>query len=196
MKRVAAVAMVSVALSGAHTFAAEPASAGATELPLATERVSASADECAVWRRERSFAKSVESHDAGAFASHLHSGAVFNAGTDGADRGREDIVRSWAGIVEGNAVVLRWRPGIVTIGGEPRIAISRGPYILQTIKDGAAAFSVGFYQTVWLFDSKDATWRVLFDGGASTPLKVGDRAAADIWVAAQPMSDCANSEPP
>jgi hypothetical protein len=196
MRRALALAAVSMALVGACAFAAEPAPVDATALPLATERVAASADECAVWRRERSFARSVESHDASAFASHLHSGAVFNAGTDGADRGRDDIVKSWAGIVEGKAVVLRWRPGIVTIGGEPRIAVSRGPYILQTTKEGAAAFSVGFYQTVWLFDSKDAAWRVLFDGGASTPLKVADRAAADTWVAAQAMSDCAGSAPP
>jgi hypothetical protein len=196
MKRAVAVAVVFIALVGARGFAAEPASADATALPPATERLPASADECAVWRRERSFARSAESHDASAFASHLHAGAVFNAGTDGADRGRDDIVKSWAGILEGKAVLLRWRPGIVTIGGEPRIAVSRGPYILQTTKDGAAMFNVGFYQTVWLFDSKDAAWRVLFDGGASTPLKVADRAAADTWVAAQAMSDCVSSAPP
>jgi hypothetical protein len=44
---------------------------------------------------------------------------------------------------------------------------------------------------VWLRDAKDGTWRVLFDAGASTPLKVADRAAADAWVAEQPMNDCA-----
>jgi hypothetical protein len=192
----AACVMVAGGLASARTRAAEPAPADPSALPLASQRLLASADECAVWRRERSFAQSVERHDAGAFASHLHAGAVFNAGTEGADRGRDEVVKSWAGIVEGKGVLLRWRPGIVTIGGEPRIAVSRGPYILQTSKEGAAAFSVGFYQTVWLFDPKDAAWRVLFDGGASTPLKVADRAAADAWVAAQSMSDCVASAPP
>ena len=54
----------------------------AAALPLAIKRVAASADECSVWRREQSFARSVERHDAGAFASHLHAGTVFNVGTD------------------------------------------------------------------------------------------------------------------
>ena len=48
-------------------------------------------------------------------------------------------MKSWTGIVEGKSLALRWRPGIVTIGGEPTIAVSRGPYILQTMKDGVAA---------------------------------------------------------
>lgn len=196
MKRVRIAILLAGLLSGVTVLAAESTPADPTALPLATERQLASADECAVWRRERSFAQSVERHDAAAFASHIHVGAVFNAGTEGAERGRDEVAKSWAGIVAGKGALLRWRPGIVTIGGEPRIAVSRGPYILQTTQDGAAAFSVGFYQTVWLFDSKDAAWRVLFDGGASTPLKVADRAAADTWVAAQPMSDCAGSATP
>ena len=58
-------------------------------------------------------------------------------------------------------------------------------------RDGVAAFSVGFYQTVWVRDAKDGTWRVLFDAGASTPMKVADRAAAEAWVAEQVMADCA-----
>ncbi len=162
-----------------------------TALPPGTTRIAASADECAVWRRERSFAKSVETHDLAAFESHLHAGAVFNAGAAEADRGRAAVVQSWAGIVEGKGIVLRWRPGIVHIDGDPAIAVSRGPWILQSARDGASSFSVGFYQTVWVRDAKDATWRVLFDAGASTPLKVADRAAADAWVAEQTMSDCA-----
>ncbi len=163
----------------------------ASALPLGVKRIAASADECAVWRRERSFAKSVEAHDLPAFESHLHPGTVFNAGAAEADRGRVAVVQGWAGIVEGKGIVLRWRPGIVNIGGDPAIAISRGPWILQAMGDGVPSFSVGFYQTVWVRDAKDATWRVLFDAGASTPLKVADRAAAASWVAEQPMSDCA-----
>lgn len=196
MKCAALAFLASAAMCGAtRALAADAAAADPTALPMATERVLASADECAVWRSERSFAQSVEHHDGAAFASHLHAGAVFDAGRAGADRGRDAIVKSWAGIVEGKAVLLRWRPGIVTIGGDPRIAVSRGPYILQTMNDGVAAFSVGVYQTVWLFDAKGAAWQVLYDGGASTPLKVGDRAAADAWVASQPMSDCASTTP-
>ena len=91
-----------VALAGGCGAAlAQDAAIDAKPLPLATKRVPASADECTVWRREQSFARSVESHDAGAFAAHLHAGTVFNAGSADADRGRDAVVRSWAGIVDG-----------------------------------------------------------------------------------------------
>ncbi len=166
-------------------------SADTTALPLAAKRIAASADECIVWRRERSFSRSVEMHDLPAFESHLHAGAIFDAGSPEVARGKAEVVESWAGLVEGKRTVLRWRPGIVNIGGDPAIAVSRGPWILQSMRDGASSTSVGFYQTVWLRDAKDGSWRVLFDAGASTPLKVADRAAADAWVAEQPMNDCA-----
>ncbi|MDQ2926825.1 MAG: hypothetical protein M3R22_01470 [Pseudomonadota bacterium] len=196
MRKAAAAALAFAAAMASQVFAADQAGVDATALPFATERLSASADECAVWRRERSFAQSVEAHDAAAWAAHLHAGAIFNAGTADADRGRDEVMKSWAGIVEGKSLVLRWRPGIVMIGGDPNVAVSRGPYILQTTKDRAAAFTVGFYQTIWVRDASDAIWRVLFDGGASTPTKVADRAAADTWVAAQTMSDCLVSAKP
>ena len=173
----------------AQTAPAPPADP--TALPLATKRIAASTDECVVWRRERSFSKSVEMHDLPAFESHLHSGAIFNAGSPEVARGKAEVVESWAGLVEGKRTVLRWRPGIANIGGDPSVAISRGPWILQSTRDGAISVSVGFYQTVWLRDAKDGTWRVLFDAGASTPQKVADRAAADAWVIEQPMNDCA-----
>ncbi len=163
----------------------------ATALPLAAKRIAASADECSVWRRERSFSRSVEMHDLPSFESHLHPGAIFNAGSPEVARGRAEVVESWAGIVEGKGTILRWRPGIVHIGGDPAVAISRGPWILQSMRDGTTSISVGFYQTVWLRDANDGTWRVLFDAGASTPQKMASRAAADAWVTEQPMNDCA-----
>jgi hypothetical protein len=165
----------------------------ARPLPLAAKRLPASPDECAVWRREQGFARSVERHDAAAFESFLHAGAVFDVATPGAERGREAVVKSWAAIVEGKAIALRWRAGMVTIGGEPTIAVSRGPYILQTVKDGVAGWRVGMFQSVWVRDPKDAVWRILFDGSATTGQNVEERAAADRWVEEQPMSDCALS---
>lgn len=174
--------------SSAQTTAPPPETA---PLPLAAKRLPATADECAVWRREQSFAKSVEAHDAAAFAAHLHEGTVFNAGAAEAERGRDVVVGSWADIVEGRKLQLRWRPGLVQIGGEKDIALSRGPYILQTGSGPATAFRVGFYQTVWTRSAGDATWRVLYDGSASTPQRMDTREAAEAWVREQPMSDCA-----
>jgi ketosteroid isomerase-like protein len=170
---------------------AQNAAIDAAALPLATKRIAASADECTVWRREQSFARSVERHDAGAFASHLHAGTVFNVGTADADRGRDTVLKEWAAIVDGKAIALRWRAGIVQIGGEPGIAVSQGPYILERRQDGGSVFRVGMYQTVWLRDARDGVWRVLFDGSAASSQTVDSRAAADHWVEEQAMSDCA-----
>jgi ketosteroid isomerase-like protein len=181
-----------VALCAAGAADAQVAAIDAKPLPPATRRVPASADECAVWRRELAFARSVESHDARAFASYLHAGTVFNAGTADADRGRDDVAKSWAEIVEGKTIALRWRPGIVQIGGEPGIAVSRGPYILQRMQAGAPVYRVGMYQTVWVRDGRDGVWRVLFDGSATTGQAIDDRAAAERWVEEQVMSDCAS----
>ena len=171
--------------------AADEAPIAVAPLPLATKRVPASADECAVWRREESFARSVERHDSRAFAEHLHAGAIFDAGSADAARGRDAVAAGWAPIVAGTAIALRWRPGIVQIGGEPGVAVSRGPYILQRTQGGADVVRVGFYQTVWLRDPGDGVWRVLFDGSAATAQTLESRAAAERWVAEQTMSDCA-----
>jgi ketosteroid isomerase-like protein len=175
----------------ATTASAETAAIDAGPLPLAGKRIAASADECAVWQREQAFARSVEQHDAAAFATFLHAGTIFNVGTVDAEHGREAIVQSWAEIVDGKTIALRWRPGIVHIGGEPRIAVSRGPYILQRVQEGAPTFRVGMFQTVWVRDDRDGTWRVLYDGSATSSLAMADRAAAERWVEEQPMSDCA-----
>ena len=160
-------------------------------LPLATKRIVASSDECIVWRRELAFARTVEAHDLRAFQSFLHVGTVFDAGTTDADRGGDEVAKSWAEIVEGRTIALRWRPGIVHIGGEPGIALSRGPYILQRLQAGATVYRVGMYQTIWVRDGRDGTWRVLYDGSATTGQPMEDRAAAERWVEEQPMSDCA-----
>jgi ketosteroid isomerase-like protein len=185
------------AASAAFACAALPAHAqveaiDARPLPLAAKRLPASADECAVWRREQAFARSVESHDARAFQSFLHAGAVFQAGTADADRGSDAVTGAWREIIDGKTIALRWRPGIVQIGGEPAIAVSRGPYILQRMQAGAPVHRVGMYQTVWVRDGRDGVWRILFDGSATTGQPVDDRAAADRWVEDQPMSDCAS----
>ena len=164
----------------------------AKPLPLATKRIVASSDECVVWRREQAFARSVEAHDARAFQSFLHAGTIFDAGTADADRGSDEVAKSWAEIVEGRTIALRWRPGIVQIGGEPTIALSRGPYILQRLQAGATVYRVGMYQTVWVRDGRDGVWRILFDGSATTGQPMADRAAAERWVEEQAMSDCAS----
>jgi hypothetical protein len=143
MARFAWASLAALCLAGGAS--AQVGMIDAKPLPAATKRITASSDECAVWRREQAFARSVEAHDARAFQSFLHAGTVFAAGTAEADRGSDEVAKSWAEIVEGRTIALRWRAGIVQIGGEPTIAVSRGPYILQRMQAGAPAYRVGMY---------------------------------------------------
>ena len=138
-------------------------------------------DECAVWRRELSFAQSVERHDAKSFAAHLHAGAVFNAGTDSPVRGRDAVVKAWTAIIAGKELRLRWHPDVVNIGGDPGIAISRGPFVMEDRKqDGTARYRVGTFMSIWL--KQAGQWVVLFDGGGPPPMAVADAQAAEAFL--------------
>ena len=59
-------------------LALAPLLAAAAAAPPAPEPLSA--DECAVFMRELSFARSVAGHDAAAFAAHIAPDAVFGVG--------------------------------------------------------------------------------------------------------------------
>lgn len=149
-----------------------------------------SAAECVVWRRELGFARSVEAHDAVGFAAHLHPGAVFNAGSRRPLRGADSVSKAWAGIVEGKAFVLRWRPGVVHIGGDPNIALSRGPFFSDN--PGAEArdrYKVGFFHSIWVRDAA-GEWRILFDGPDGVPQSVANAEEGRAFVAAQSSDDC------
>ncbi len=156
--------------------------------PLAASTTaSMSADECAVWAREQSFAKSVDDHDAKAFAEHLHPGALFNAGTATPTRGAEAVTKDWLGIIEGKQIVLRWRAQFVNIGGEADVAISRGPYVLEDPRpDAKARYRVGHFVSVWKKDARSGVWHVLFDGGGPAPVAAETADAAEKFLAQAP----------
>lgn len=136
------------------------------EPPTAIAPVPAmTADECAVWNRERSFAHSVEAHDVDAFRAHLHADTVFIDGRGGITRGAAKVAESWDGIIAGESMLLRWHPDVVTIAGEPAVALSRGPYWIEVRKpDAAPTYLIGQFISTWV-RAADGEWRVLFDGG-------------------------------
>lgn len=172
---------------------AQGSAAAASAAPLPP--IVHSAAECAVWRRELSFAKSVEAHDAKAFAAHLHPGAVFNAGSRSPLRGGETVAQAWAGIVEGKEFILRWRPGVVAIGGDPNIALSRGPSFSETPgADPKERYKVGFFQSVWVRDAASGEWRVLFDRPDGPPRIVATADEGRAHLAAQSIEECVASK--
>jgi ketosteroid isomerase-like protein len=151
-----ALSLGSVAVASAEEDAApKPASA----VPPAM-----TAAECEVWNRERSFSQAVATHDAAAFAAHLHAGGVFISNSGVLARGRDEFTRSWDGIIKGEGGTLSWYPGRVVIGGDPDTAHSRGPYWIEDADpDAPQRYLKGQFSSVW--SKVDGQWLLLFDGG-------------------------------
>jgi ketosteroid isomerase-like protein len=124
------------------------------------------AEECVVWRREQSFARSVAGHDVNAFATHVAENAAFGASTPQPDRGRDAIVKRWAGLIEGKQVTLRWYPTRVTMApGVDDVAWSSGPSLIEVLDPKAKnRYLLGAFHSVWRREA-DGVWRVLFDDG-------------------------------
>jgi ketosteroid isomerase-like protein len=141
-----------------------------------------------VWKRELSFAQSVDSKNAQAFADHIHQGAVFNAGSPFPVRGREAIVQDWARLLKGDPLTIKWRPGRVTIGGDSTIAVSRGPFVMENKTKGAKPrFQVGTFSSVWV-KGPDGVWRVQFDGTGSQPMGTDNAADVQKFMSRAPKS--------
>ncbi|MEO7478684.1 MAG: hypothetical protein ABIT64_05555, partial [Lysobacteraceae bacterium] len=157
----------SSALSHAATAQASKTKAAVAAQPATSLPTGMSAAECDVWNRERSFAASVEHHDTAAFADHVQLNAAFDAGSPEPTHGRDAVVTAWKGIIAGTPIKLGWSPGIVTIGGDGNLAISRGPSWIEDPRPEAKShYHIGEFISTWIKD-KDGQWRVLFDGGAA-----------------------------
>ena len=167
MRRLLAIALVIAPFARAQSPAGNPAAA------------------CAVWDRETSFAQAVVDHDAAAFASHLHPGAVFIGGDGNGTHGRAGILADWAGLIDGKGLVLRWYPDVVDVSGDGRTALSRGPYWMA---DPAAPadkrYRVGRFISTWV-RGDDGQWQVVFDGGGGNVPKPATQAEVEALAAAR-----------
>ena len=144
-------------------------------------------EECAVWQRELSFARSVAAHDAAAFAGHVGENAAFGASTPEPIRGREAIVKRWTGLIEGKRVVLRWYPTRVTMApGVADTAWSSGPSLFEVLDPEAKDhYLLGAFHSVWHKDA-DGVWRVLFDDG----VEPRPASAIDVTAFESGRADC------
>lgn len=170
-------------IAGAAALVLSTINAGAAEsIPVPQDPAPTfSAEECAVWARELSFAQSVVDHDAAAFAAHLHADTAFNSGKPQPLRGRAVVTDAWADIIAGKGLKLLWYPTRVTIGGPGDVAWSSGPALFEwTEREPAQRFAIGTYHSVWHKDA-DGVWRILFDEGAG--MKPADEAAIKAYHA-------------
>jgi ketosteroid isomerase-like protein len=178
-------AAILLALAASLAAAAEPADSAPTPAPArVAPPAKMTAAECEVWNRERSFAQSVERHDVASFADHVQQDAVFQAATPEPLRGRAAVAEAWAPIVTGE-FPLRWHPGVVSIGGDPDIALSVGPAWVENPDPKAPSrYRLGSFVSTWVRDA-DGAWRVLFDRSAQ-PLREASAEEVAAVIAALP----------
>ncbi|WP_133499850.1 YybH family protein [Cognatilysobacter terrigena] len=168
----------------AFAFVLVPAlAAAAAAAPTPPPPAPFSADECAVFARELSFAKSVADHDAAAFAEHVAPDAAFAAGSPHPQRGRDAIVRAWTPIVKGEGLRLEWYPVRTTVVGD--IAWSTGPALAEESEKGTTRLTRSTFQSVWRRNAQ-GVWQVVFDGG--TPPREVQAADAEAFRKARPAA--------
>ena len=118
-----------------------------------------------------------------AFAEHLLPDSTFIGGNDQPIAGRDAIAKDWAGLIAGQGVVLQWYPEHVHVAGNGQVALSRGPYWMETTgEDGKRRYLAGRFISTWLRDA-DGTWHVAFDGGGGNVPKPVDAAEVARLVA-------------
>ncbi|MCM3881341.1 MAG: nuclear transport factor 2 family protein [Vicinamibacterales bacterium] len=110
---------------------------------------------------ERSFAATMATRDAKAFAAHISEEAIFMGAADAPRvlRGRAAIVEGWRQYFDGPAAPFSWEPDIVEVTDSGSMALTSGP-----VHDPAGKL-VGRFNSIWRLEP-DGRWRVLFDRGA------------------------------
>ena len=150
-------------------------------LPVAALADPASEVRCAEIR----FSLSAEARDPEAFRSQLDPDARF-AGSE-VFRGPQAILTAWAPFFSQEGPRITWRPQFVEVLESGDLALTRGPYRLETVsKDGEAVVRWGTFNSVWR-KGEDHTWRVVFDAGGPPGESPSDDAKALLDA---PVGDC------
>jgi ketosteroid isomerase-like protein len=95
-------------------------------------------------------------------------------------------------------VVLKWEPEFMDISDSRDFGISTGPWEAQEYRPNTAPVATGYFLTVWKKQS-DGVWKVILDGGSTTPVLKGSRhnfsfpAGADKTLPEPPMINVALS---
>ena len=109
------------------------------------------------------FSLSAEARDAETFRSLIDADARFTGSE--VLRGPDEIVAAWDPFFRPEGPRLKWRPAIVEVLESADLALTRGPYRLETRgDDGQAVVRWGTFNSVWRL-GQDGQWRVVFDTG-------------------------------
>ena len=113
--------------------------------------------------REVGFSRAAEEQDLSAFKSFIDADARFVG--SGVLRGVEQIGESWTYFFQEDGPTIKWRPQIVEVLRDGRLALSRGPYrVLTRDQEGKLVEQWGTFNSVWRLND-DGEWRVVFDAG-------------------------------
>ena len=114
--------------------------------------------------REIGFSQATERQDLEAFSSFIDADARFVGGS--VLRGVEDITAAWAVFFQDDGPTIKWRPQIIEVLDDGKLALSRGPYrTLSRDAEGAIIERWGTFNSVWRLNA-DGEWRVVFDAGS------------------------------
>jgi ketosteroid isomerase-like protein len=114
--------------------------------------------------REIGFSKSIESRDMEAFRSFLDDDARFVGNR--IRRGPDEITEAWRTYEPEDGPSLKWRPQIIEVLEDGKLALSRGPYRYTQKNDAGEEVDYwGTFNSVWRLQD-DGSWKVVFDAGS------------------------------
>ena len=116
--------------------------------------------------REIGFSKSIETRDMELFRSFLDDDARFVGGR--VSRGPDEIAEGWSVYEPNDGPSLKWRPQIVEVLEDGKLALTRGPFqMITTDEEGVETEQWGTFNSVWRLNA-DGVWRVVFDAGSNS----------------------------
>lgn len=114
--------------------------------------------------REIGFSQSVENRDLEAFRSFLDADARFVAAS--VLRGVDQVAEAWSIFFDAGPPSIKWRPQVVEVLEDGKLALSRGPFISVALNaDGETIESWGTFNSIWRLND-DGEWRIVFDAGS------------------------------
>jgi ketosteroid isomerase-like protein len=144
---------------------------------LALATTSAAADVADEVRcREIGFSQTVETQDLEAFREFIDADARFVGAS--VLRGVDDIAAAWAVFFKEDGPTIKWRPQIVEVLADGKLALSRGPYrALSPFPNGDVVEQWGTFNSIWRLND-DGEWRVVFDAGNEAAAEPDDATKA------------------
>ena len=125
---------------------------------------------------EIGFSRSVEIQDADLFVTFIDADARFVGST--VARGPAAVAEAWSVFFSADGPAIMWRPHIVEVLEDGKLALSRGPYKMTTTDDaGKSTDHWGTFNSIWRLQD-DGSWKVVFDAGSPASEAPGEEIQA------------------